>query len=154
MKVKIKPSTCSGSITIPPSKSMAHRAIICASLTNGHSVISNVDYSQDILATIQGMRKLGAVIKQDGHTLHIDGICDFQHIKDTHIHCKESGSTLRFFIPIFPYVINPSPLAEKEDLCSAHKKYTKKSFKNKVCLSFKTMMKYVYPHRLNQTTLY
>ena len=107
MKVKIKPSTCSGSITIPPSKSMAHRAIICASLTNGHSVISNVDYSQDILATIQGMRKLGALIKQDGHTLHIDGICDFQHIKDTHIHCKESGSTLRFFIPIFSLCNQP-----------------------------------------------
>lgn len=107
MRVIVKPSICKGSITIPPSKSMAHRAIICASLTNGHSVISNVDYSQDILATIEGMRKLGAIIKQEEHTLHIDGISNFQQLNDTQIHCKESGSTLRFFLPIFSLCNQP-----------------------------------------------
>ena len=59
MKVKIYPSKCSGEVTLPPSKSMAHRAIICASLANGKSKIENIAYSDDIIATIQGMRKLG-----------------------------------------------------------------------------------------------
>ena len=50
MKVKVYPSVCTGEIQIPPSKSMAHRAIMCASLAKGKSVISNIAYSDDILA--------------------------------------------------------------------------------------------------------
>ena len=48
MKVKITPSTVSGKVSIPASKSMAHRAIICASLSDGESVVSNVTNSKDI----------------------------------------------------------------------------------------------------------
>ena len=55
MKAHVAPSICSGHVVIPPSKSMAHRAIICASLANGTSVIKNVAYSQDIKTTIAGM---------------------------------------------------------------------------------------------------
>ena len=56
MIAKIYPSSCHGNVLIPPSKSMAHRAIICASLASGISRIDNVTYSQDILTTIEGMR--------------------------------------------------------------------------------------------------
>ncbi len=101
MKVKIFPSECNGKIHIPPSKSMAHRAIICASLANGKSTISNVAFSKDILATIDGMKNLGATINIEDNTLYIEGIKDFQHIKSPIIDCNESGSTLRFLIPIF-----------------------------------------------------
>lgn len=101
MKVKIYPSRCSGEVVIPPSKSMAHRAIICASLANGESKIENISYSDDILATIAGMRKLGADITENENTLYIKGIKNFSQIKDSIIDCNESGSTLRFFIPIF-----------------------------------------------------
>ena len=52
MKAKIKPSICQGTVKIPPSKSMAHRAIICAALADGKSIISNIDYSVDIQTTI------------------------------------------------------------------------------------------------------
>ena len=56
MKVTIATSLGKGHVHIPPSKSMAHRAIICASLAKGRSVISNVAYSKDIRATIEGMK--------------------------------------------------------------------------------------------------
>lgn len=101
MKVKIYPSKCSGEVTLPPSKSMAHRAIICASLANGKSKIENIAYSDDIIATIQGMRKLGAIITEDNNTLYIEGVKNFSNLKENIIECNESGSTLRFFIPIF-----------------------------------------------------
>ena len=63
MKAIIRPSVCKGTIKIPPSKSMAHRAIICASLADGKSHLSNIDYSIDIQTTIDCMRKLGAKIE-------------------------------------------------------------------------------------------
>lgn len=101
MKVKIYPSTPKGSVKIPPSKSMAHRGIICAALANGTSKISNIDYSEDILATIDGLRHLGAEISIFEDYLIVKGIKDFENLKNQDIFCKESGSTLRFFIPIF-----------------------------------------------------
>lgn len=101
MRARITPAKIdSGNITIPPSKSLAHRAIICACLAPGRSVISNIDYSADIRATIEGMRHLGASIKEDKDTLFIDGIETFQYDGDV-VNCHESGSTLRFFLPLF-----------------------------------------------------
>lgn len=104
-KILIKPSKLKGSITPPPSKSLSHRAIICASLCkdNGISKIDNVILSDDINATIAGMRKLGAeikIIKNENNTycLHIKG--SKGNIEKAVIDCKESGSTLRFLIPI------------------------------------------------------
>ena len=101
MRARITPAKInSGNITIPPSKSLAHRAIICACLAPGRSVISNIDYSVDIRATIEGMRHFGASIKEDKDTLFIDGIETFQYDGDV-VNCHESGSTLRFFLPLF-----------------------------------------------------
>ncbi len=101
-KIKIIPSKLSGTVKIPPSKSMAHRAIICASLSEGVSTISGVDYSEDIIATIDGMKSLGATIEQSGDTLTICGKNLLHNTNDTHcdIFCNESGSTLRFLVPI------------------------------------------------------
>ncbi|MEG0169346.1 3-phosphoshikimate 1-carboxyvinyltransferase [Anaerorhabdus sp.] len=102
MKVKVTPSNLTRRvIEIPPSKSMAHRAIVCASLAKGKSVITNLDYSVDIQTTLDGMKKLGAKIQQFDDYVVIEGIEDLTQIQDTTIECNESGSTLRFFIPIF-----------------------------------------------------
>ena len=101
MKAVIKPSKSQGSVKIPPSKSMAHRAIICAALSDGVSVISNIDYSVDISTTIDCMRKLGAEIDCKESSVTVKGISSFENIRDTHIECNESGSTLRFLIPVF-----------------------------------------------------
>lgn len=99
MDVKIKPSKLEGEVIVPPSKSLAHRAIICASLASGTSVISNVSYSNDILATLKAMEMLGANIKKDGSTLTITGSKPIFKSEKT-IDANESGSTLRFLIPI------------------------------------------------------
>ena len=107
MQVKISPSNCSGSVKIPPSKSMAHRSIICASLANGKSIIRNVAYSQDIQTTIEGMRKLGAKIEMKEDYVIVEGIKNFSSLQSQEIFCCESGSTLRFFIPIFSLCNKP-----------------------------------------------
>lgn len=102
--IKIYPKPLSGQIKIPPSKSMAHRAIICGALAVGVSRIYNVDASDDISATITAMETLGAVIKTKTEYLEINGIS--QEILASKskmpktIDCNESGSTLRFLIPI------------------------------------------------------
>ena len=61
MTVRISPSEPCGSVVAPPSKSMAHRMLICAGLTAGTSVVHNVAPSQDILATLDCLRALGAI---------------------------------------------------------------------------------------------
>lgn len=101
MIASIHPGTPVKGVKIPPSKSMAHRAIICASLAKGKSRIDNVSYSNDIVTTIEGMRALGADIITHEDFVEVQGIENFQQLKETTISCSESGSTLRFFIPIF-----------------------------------------------------
>lgn len=65
MKVEITPGTASGSVCAPPSKSMTHRALICAFLSGGQCKIDNIAYSADITATIGALRTLGADIAQE-----------------------------------------------------------------------------------------
>ena len=100
MLVKIEPSNItSNEVRIPSSKSLGHRAIICASLAKGTSVVSNVDTSKDIEATIGCMEQLGAKIVVNNHDLIITGIEKFEE-KSYQLWCNESGSTLRFMVPI------------------------------------------------------
>lgn len=102
MKVKISPSKLKETqIQIPPSKSMAHRAIICAALADGISRITHIDYSVDILTTLEAMRQLGAKITKFDHEVEIQGIASFEQCNEAFVECNESGSTLRFLIPIF-----------------------------------------------------
>lgn len=101
MKVTVSPSVCQHDVMIPPSKSMSHRAVICACLAEGKSIIRNLAFSDDIIATIEGMRQLGASITQHDTWIEIDGIGSEFSLQNNQIFCKESGSTLRFFIPVF-----------------------------------------------------
>lgn len=98
MKVEFEASKPSGKIAAPPSKSMAHRLLICAALAKGKSEISNVAFSQDILATLDCLETLGAKIEIAENKVLIDGIEKFN--KDVILDCRESGSTLRFLFPI------------------------------------------------------
>lgn len=98
-RIKLMPTILKGEVEIPPSKSLAHRAIICASLSSGESIISNIDYSDDIIATISAVKALGANIKEESNTLYITGI-QGKAVNDAIIDCNESGSTLRFFVPL------------------------------------------------------
>ena len=100
-KVIIKPSLLKGEVIIPPSKSLGHRGIIAASLSRGVCKIFNVQYSKDILATLNIMENLGVKVKKDENSLMIDGKDIFNFYKDEiSLDCNESGSTLRFLIPV------------------------------------------------------
>ncbi len=99
MNVQFEKSKGCGVVQAPPSKSMAHRLLIGAGLAKGVSVIHNVAPSQDILATIDCLRSLGAVVTIDGETVTVTGT-DPKQIKNATLPCRESGSTLRFMIPL------------------------------------------------------
>lgn len=102
MQVTIFPTHLHGTVTPPPSKSQAHRLIILSALANGESTITNFVPSEDLLATIRAMRALGAQISLHGTTLHIRGIYPYRIGTDSmpQIDCGESGTTLRFLLPI------------------------------------------------------
>ncbi len=102
----IKPKLLKGSVKIPPSKSISHRAIITASLSKGISTIRNIDLSDDIIATIEGMRTLGASIKIKEDMLIIDGKNTFKKVNRHSIDVNESGTTLRLLIPLSIVVNN------------------------------------------------
>lgn len=99
MLLKIEPSRLSGKVTAPPSKSMAHRLLICAGLSQGESTVRNIAYSEDILATIDCLEAMGAGIKKDGDTVTVKGTVPGR-APECRYFCRESGSTLRFFVPI------------------------------------------------------
>lgn len=99
MKAIITGSKLSGEIKIPPSKSMSHRAIILASLAKEKSKITNIAYSDDIIATINAMKEMGAKINCYDNYLEITGIESFAKEK-LQVDCNESGSTIRFLIPV------------------------------------------------------
>ena len=99
MDLQLTKSKLSGRVQVPSSKSFAHRQIICAALAKGESVIENVSMSQDIEATINAMNTLGADIKVSGTTVTVKGIENVPTESVT-IDCCESGSTLRFIIPV------------------------------------------------------
>ena len=88
-------------ISVISSKSISHRYLIAAALSNGTSVIQNLAVNNDILATINCLKLLGADITLNDTTATVRGITDFNEYNGTLIECGESGSTLRFLIPLF-----------------------------------------------------
>lgn len=122
----INPSKAKGSITAPPSKSMAHRHMICAALADGRSTINNIDLSEDIKATIDCISQLGCNVKIKDKTVEIQR--ENRISSNPVFRCNESGSTLRFFIPIALVLCNKArfegsdvlmtrPLSVYEDIC-------------------------------------
>lgn len=97
--IYIKPSQLNGAVTAPPSKSDVHRAIICAALSRGRCKISPVALSKDIEATIGCIRELGARAEIENGVLTLDSTHIFEN-KNCCLYCCESGSTLRFLIPV------------------------------------------------------
>ena len=98
MDLRITPAKLSGKVVVPPSKSVAHRMIIAAALSDGVSTISNLFPSVDITATMDCMKALGAKISFSNNTAVIEGI---KNSPDKAVlDCHESGSTLRFLIPV------------------------------------------------------
>ena len=93
------PRKISGTITAPPSKSMAHRAVLCAALAEGRSHITNLEFSKDISATLGAAGQLCAEVRTGPADAVVEGLGHFRPLSAP-VDCCESGSTLRFLIPI------------------------------------------------------
>ena len=129
MRAIIRPSGAAGKVAAPPSKSMAHRLLICAGLSAGESVVRDLAMSKDVEATIGCLRAMGADIRLDGDTAHITGADPTAPREPTSLYCDESGSTLRFFAPLCmlsgsEYILSGSeylftrPLSVYEDIAA------------------------------------
>jgi 3-phosphoshikimate 1-carboxyvinyltransferase len=130
MNIRIFPSVARGTVSAPPSKSMAHRLLICAAMARGESCIMNVSDCEDVQATLDCLRSLGAECKMDNHKVIIQGT-DFTKSPTAALPCRESGSTLRFLLPLCLLSQNemtltgaPSllhrPMTVYADLCRKH----------------------------------
>jgi len=105
-EVTIYPGSLTGEVFIPASKSISHRAVICAGLSKGISNINNVGISQDIEATIEALKSLGIAVKKAAFSLRVKGSA-VSELNSSGIHCHESGSTLRFIVPIAALMSKP-----------------------------------------------
>ena len=100
MNVTINKGVPKGRVNAPPSKSMAHRILICAAMACGKSIISGISDCEDVRATISCLSALGAGITKSGDTVTVHGIDMLNATPKSTLDCHESGSTLRFFLPI------------------------------------------------------
>ncbi len=100
--LRLQPAQLTGSIQIPSSKSMGHRELICAALAQGESKVSNISPSKDITATVEGLSALGAkfTLSKDGRRSSYLVSGGYPRVKKTELDCGESGSTLRFLLPL------------------------------------------------------
>lgn len=127
MNAILQPFMLKGAIDAPPSKSMAHRYLVGSALSGSECLISGVDFSEDISASIDCLKALGAEIDCQGDVVTINPD-RFMKASNPTLNCRESGSTLRFFIPLAlcmgtPVTLTGSkrlferPLDIYEDLC-------------------------------------
>lgn len=130
-EITLHPAKLHGTVTVPPSKSLAHRMIICAALAEGVSHISPIQGSEDILATMDAMRALGADCRLEGDIATITGVGDSRKTEPAEINCRESGSTLRFLVPLSMTVgvgahftgapgLAVRPLTPYQTICAEH----------------------------------
>ena len=116
MIARISPSHLSGTVTAPPSKSMAHRHLICAALTEGCSTVHGVADSEDVKATVGALRALGCTITVENGVATVEGISPEHFLADAELFVNESGSTLRFMIPLCLLAGKPAILRGKPRL--------------------------------------
>ncbi len=109
MNIRIFPSVARGCVSAPPSKSMAHRYLICAALAKGESRICGISDCEDVCATLDCLKALGTECKIDNDAVIIKGV-DVSQSAGTLIPCRESGSTMRFLLPLCLLSGNPNTL--------------------------------------------
>lgn len=132
MNLIIEPGFAAGTVTAPPSKSMAHRQLICAALSRRPCRVENLAWSEDILATVDCLRAMGAHLSCEGDAVEVDGSDLLTGAGPLTLPCRSSGSTLRFLIPLALTTSRPvtftgterlfsRPLEIYEKLCSRQK---------------------------------
>lgn len=100
--ITVTASPINGVAAAPPSKSAAHRALICAALA-GEGTVIGVNDSEDMRATLGAIQALGQQIRRQGDTVAVTGGVKqgAEYTSPVSVDCRESGSTLRFLIPLF-----------------------------------------------------
>ncbi len=98
MKAIVKKSAVSGTIAAPASKSFMHRALICSALCKCSTELFPTCYGDDVLCTMSCLESLGAEFQIDGEKLIVHPIKEIP--KNILLNCGESGSTLRFLLPL------------------------------------------------------
>lgn len=102
--VTILPGRAAGRVTAPPSKSMAHRLLIGAALAEGESIVRRLAPSEDILATCDCLTALGALLDRPAEDICTVrgplGRAETAFGTPRRLCCRESGSTLRFLLPL------------------------------------------------------
>lgn len=98
MNALVIPHPLAGRVRVPPSKSAAHRALICAALADGPTVLRLGALNRDIEATMNCLRALGADIRSEGGRVRVAPI--LRANDPVALDCGESGSTLRFLLPV------------------------------------------------------
>ena len=98
MDITIQPGKLAGKITVIPSKSQAHRYLICAAFSKGRTTLICPETNRDIEATADCLQALGANIRRTEQGYTIDPMQNIP--QEAVLNCWESGSTLRFMLPI------------------------------------------------------
>ena len=98
MDITIHPQKLSGTLSAIPSKSQAHRLLICAAFSDAPTSLICTATNQDIEATASCLRSLGAVIERTNTSYEIVPVSKIP--EKAILDCNESGSTLRFMLPI------------------------------------------------------
>ncbi|MBE6977146.1 MAG: 3-phosphoshikimate 1-carboxyvinyltransferase [Ruminococcaceae bacterium] len=98
MDITLQPGKLSGSVAVPPSKSIVHRMLICAAFSHQPSTIFCTDPGQDIEATADCLQALGAEIRRSADAFQVIPVKKLPD--EARLNCRESGSTLRFLLPI------------------------------------------------------
>ena len=117
MIATFKPCKLQGAIDAPPSKSMSHRHLIGAALSGQTCTLTGVDYNRDVSATMECLRALGARVVCDGGKVIVEPQ-GFMQAESPVLDCGESGSTLRFFLPLALCLGRPVTLTGSERLLS------------------------------------
>ncbi len=99
MKAEIAKGTAHGTVSAPPSKSYAHRMMLCAALAHGCSRLDGIGMGEDVSATLDCIAAMGVQAVRDGDRFTVEGGAP-SFDEATVFPCRESGSTLRFFIPL------------------------------------------------------
>lgn len=100
MTITIQPGAVSGTVQAIPSKSVAHRLLICAALADKPTHVFCENESQDIAATVRCLQSLGASIWHEGGAYRVVPIHRARIPRPCTLDCGESGSTLRFLVPV------------------------------------------------------
>ncbi|MBQ4301908.1 MAG: 3-phosphoshikimate 1-carboxyvinyltransferase, partial [Oscillospiraceae bacterium] len=103
MNLTLEPGCAAGVVTAPPSKSLAHRVLICSALSGQPCIVENMAWSDDLLATLDCLTALGARVEKLADRKHnqvtIDGSGILTGSGPVRLPCRASGSTLRFLLP-------------------------------------------------------